>query len=143
MLKILLAVDGSEPSVRAANKLVESLAWYKERPAVEVMTVHLPVPAMGRIGAVVTQAMIDKYYSEEEAEATAPARAVLDAAGVPYTVHAAVGPIAPTLVARANEIGAAMIYMGTRGMGALSNAVLGSVPTKVLHLSKVPVVLIP
>jgi nucleotide-binding universal stress UspA family protein len=35
-----------------------------------------------------------------------------------------------------------MIFMGTRGMTALSNMVMGSVATKVLHLAHIPVVLI-
>jgi nucleotide-binding universal stress UspA family protein len=35
-----------------------------------------------------------------------------------------------------------MIYLGTRGMTALPNMLLGSVATKVLHLAQVPVVLI-
>ena len=34
------------------------------------------------------------------------------------------------------------IYMGTRGMTALSSMVLGSVTTRVLHLAHIPVVLI-
>jgi nucleotide-binding universal stress UspA family protein len=33
-----------------------------------------------------------------------------------------------------------MIYLGTRGMTALSNVVMGSIATKVLHLADVPVV---
>jgi len=35
-----------------------------------------------------------------------------------------------------------MLYMGTRGMSAMSNLMVGSVATKVLHLSTVPVVLV-
>jgi nucleotide-binding universal stress UspA family protein len=35
-----------------------------------------------------------------------------------------------------------MIYMGTRGMTAVSNMVMGSIATKVLHLADVPVVLV-
>jgi len=35
-----------------------------------------------------------------------------------------------------------MIYMGTRGMSALPNLVLGSIATKVVHLSLIPVVLV-
>jgi nucleotide-binding universal stress UspA family protein len=35
-----------------------------------------------------------------------------------------------------------MIYMGTRGMGAVSGLVMGSTATKVLHLASVPVVLV-
>jgi nucleotide-binding universal stress UspA family protein len=32
--------------------------------------------------------------------------------------------------------------MGTRGMGAIGNLVLGSVATKVIHLTEVPVTLV-
>jgi nucleotide-binding universal stress UspA family protein len=35
-----------------------------------------------------------------------------------------------------------MIVMGTRGMGGVAGLVLGSVATKVVHLSKVPVMLV-
>jgi nucleotide-binding universal stress UspA family protein len=35
-----------------------------------------------------------------------------------------------------------MIYMGTRGMTAFANVLLGSVATRVLHLAHIPVVLI-
>jgi nucleotide-binding universal stress UspA family protein len=34
------------------------------------------------------------------------------------------------------------IVMGTRGMGAVSGLVLGSVATKVIHLADVPVTLV-
>lgn len=34
------------------------------------------------------------------------------------------------------------IIMGTRGMGAVGNLVLGSVATKVVHLATVPVTLV-
>jgi nucleotide-binding universal stress UspA family protein len=35
-----------------------------------------------------------------------------------------------------------MIFIGTRGMTAAANMLLGSVATKVLHLSRVPVLLV-
>jgi nucleotide-binding universal stress UspA family protein len=35
-----------------------------------------------------------------------------------------------------------MLFMGTRGMSAMSNLTVGSVATKVLHLATVPVVLV-
>ena len=43
---------------------------------------------------------------------------------------------------RAEEIGCRVIVMGTRGMSALANLMLGSVTTKVVHLTKLPVTLI-
>jgi nucleotide-binding universal stress UspA family protein len=141
-VKILLAVDGSEASVRAAAKLVTTLEWYKTAPDIDVLTVHLPVPKVGNMSAVVTHEMIERHYAEESAAALAPVCRILDQGGVRYTSHRAVGPIAETIVAEAKSRGADAIYIGTRGMSALKNMVLGSTATKVIHLSTVPVVLV-
>ena len=143
MPKILLAVDGSESSIHATQKLVESAGWYKEPLEVELVTVHLPLPHVGGFaGSVVSHDMVEKYYSEEGGKALAPARKLLEAAGVPHASHILVGEIAPGIVAHSQKAGCQMIYMGTRGMSAMSNLMLGSVATKVLHLCTVPVVLI-
>ena len=143
MLKILLAADGSESSLRAARKLVESAGWYREPLEVELVTVHLPLPQVGGFaGSVVSHDMVEKYYSEEGGKALAPARKLLDAAGVRHVPHILVGEIAPSLVSHAQKTGCKMLYLGTCGMSAVSNLVIGSVATKVLHLSTVPVVLV-
>jgi nucleotide-binding universal stress UspA family protein len=141
-VRILLAVDGSEASVRAAAKLAAMLGWYKETPEIDVLTVHLPVPKFGRMSSVITHEMVEGHYAEESAAALAPAQAVLDAAGVKYNARRAVGQIAETIVAEAKARNADLIFMGTRGMTAMSNMVMGSVTTKVVHLSTIPVVLV-
>jgi nucleotide-binding universal stress UspA family protein len=142
MLKVLLPVDGSPTAVLATQKLIDTLAWYKEPPAIDVVAVHLPVPRVPNMGAFVSKEMIEKYYEDECEAMLAPSRKLLDAAGVKYTAHRLVGQIAETIVDRAAKSGSDMIYMGTRGMSALANMALGSVTTRVLHLSHVPVVLI-
>jgi nucleotide-binding universal stress UspA family protein len=142
MLKVLLPVDGSKSSTRATKKLVKTLGWYKEQPTVELLTVHLPVPRFPNMRVVVSNEMLERYYAEECKKMLAPSRKVLDAAGAKYTVHTLVGSIAESIVEHAKQSGSDMIYMGTRGMTALSNMVLGSVTTRVLHLAHIPVVLI-
>ena len=143
MVKILLAVDGSDSAVRATRKLVETLSWYKHVPHVELVNVHHPLPYMAGIsGVVVTQEMRAAYYKEEGELALAPSVKVLEEAGVRYAAHILVGDVAQTIVHHAHQSACAMIYMGTRGMTAIGNLVLGSVPTKVLHLTDVPVVLV-
>jgi nucleotide-binding universal stress UspA family protein len=143
VLKILLAVDGSETAGRAAQKLVDSAGWFKEPLEVELVTVHLPLPHVGGFaGAVVSHDMVEKYYSEEGGKALAPARKLLDAAGVRYVPHILIGEIAQSIVGHAEKTGCKMIYMGTRGMTAMGNLVVGSVATKVLHLCSLPVVLV-
>ena len=142
MLKVLLPVDGSKSSTRATKKLIKTLGWYKEQPRVDLLAVHLPVPRFPNMSLVVSKEMLERYYAEECKEMLAPSRKALDAAGVKYTVHTLVGSIAESIIAHAKRSGSDMIYMGTRGMTALSNMVLGSVTTRVLHLAHIPVVLI-
>ncbi|HTO50419.1 MAG TPA: universal stress protein [Burkholderiales bacterium] len=142
MLKILLAVDGSESAARAARKLIETAGWYKEPPAVELIGVHLPVPLVGFSDVVVSRQTVERYYQEEGEKMLATARRLLDAAGIKYVPHILIGQIAQTIVEHARKSGCQMIYMGTRGMTAVSNVVMGSTATKVLHLADVPVVLV-
>ena len=141
-MKILLPVDGSESAVRATRKLVDTLAWYREAPAIELCHVHLPVPRVPNMGTFVSHEMLQKYYGDESEALLAPSRRVLDDAGVAYQAVWLVGPIAETIVEHATKIGADMIFMGTRGMSALANVALGSVTTRVLHVAHLPVLLV-
>ena len=84
MLKLLLSVDGSPSAVRATQKLIETLDWYKERPSIDVVVVHLPVPRVPNMGAFVSKEMIQAYYNDECKAMLAPSRELLDKAGVAY-----------------------------------------------------------
>ena len=142
MLKILLPVDGSASAVNATRKLIETLGWYREPPAIELCTVHLPLPKVPNMGAFVSKDMVRKYYEEESDAMLAPSRDLLDAAGVQYTAERLIGPIAETIVERARTSQSDMIFMGTRGRSALASMALGSVATRVLHLAHIPIVLV-
>lgn len=142
MLKVLVPVDGSKSAARAVKALVKTLSWYKGSPQIDLLAVHAPVPVFPNMGVVVSKQMIDRYYAEECAAMLASSRKILDAAEMKYKVHTAVGSIAECIVEQAKLSGSNMIYMGTRGMTALSNMVLGSVATRVLHLAHIPIVLI-
>lgn len=142
MLKILLPVDGSPSALRATARLIETLAWYREPPAIDLVAVHLPIPRVPNMGAFVSRDMIEKYYQDECDLMLAPSRKLLDEAKVTHTVHRLTGQVAESIVERATASGSDMIYMGTRGMSALANMALGSVTTRVLHLCRIPVMLI-
>ena len=142
MLKVLLPVDGSESAARATVELIKTLAWYKKHPRIDLLAVHLPVHRFPNMNLVISNEMLQRYYDEECEGMLAASKKALDAAGIKYTVHKVVGAIAESIIEQAKQCGSNMIYMGTRGMTALSNMVLGSVATRVLHLAHIPVVLI-
>ena len=55
--------------------------------------------------------------------------------------RSAVGDAAETITTYADQKKCDAIFMGTRGLGRVAGLLLGSVATKVLHLTKVPVTL--
>ena len=141
-MRILLAVDGSKHSLNAVQFLIEHSGWLQEKPELDLVTVHLPVPKLPGMGAAVGKAQLEKYYQEESSQSLAEARKTLDAAGVRYEVHTLVGPVAETLVKHAKDRRCDLICIGTRGHSELGKAILGSTATKVVHISDIPVLLV-
>jgi nucleotide-binding universal stress UspA family protein len=141
-MKILIAVDGSKPSLDAVQCLIDHADWYREKPQVELLTVHLPVPKLPRMGAAVGKEQIARYYQEEGEAALAAAKKKLDAAGIRYNARIEVGPVAETIVQRARAAKCDLVYIGSRGMNALGKALLGSTSAKVLQISDTPVLLV-
>jgi nucleotide-binding universal stress UspA family protein len=141
-MKILLPVDASKHALAAVDCVIEHADWYRQKPEVELLTVHLPVPPVGRMGFGPSKAQLQKYYQEEGEAALAAAKKKLGAARVPYKATVLVGPVAETIVKHAKAARCDFICIGTRGMTAAANALLGSTATKVLHLSTIPVLLV-
>lgn len=141
-MKILLAVDGSKFSMNAVTCLIEHADWYREKPTVELLTVHLPVPNLPRMGLVVGKNQIKRYYEEEGEAALSAAKKKLGAAGISYNATVAVGQVAEVIVQHAAKTRCDLIFIGTHGRTAAGNMLLGSIATKVLHMASVPVLLV-
>ena len=67
---------------------------------------------------------------------------VARAAGVSATSHSAQGDPAEMLGALADELGADLIVVGSRGLGSLRAALLGSVSLRLLETARVPVMVV-
>ncbi|HYN11556.1 MAG TPA: universal stress protein [Burkholderiales bacterium] len=96
-MRICVAVDGSKPSLDAVNLLIDHADWYREKPTVELVTVHLPVPKLPGMGAAVGKGQLAKYYEEEGQQQLAAARKKLDAAGIRYEARVLVGQVAEAI----------------------------------------------
>ena len=141
-MKILLAVDGSKHSLATVKCLIEHADWYRENPAVELVNVHLPIPKIRGIGAVVGASQVRRYYDREGRAALSKARKLLDAAGIGYSPRVLVGPVAESIVKQARLTRCDLIMIGTRGMSAVANLLLGSCATRVVNTSPIPVLLV-
>lgn len=130
--KILLSIDGSEPSGRA----VEQAAALAEAMGSEVMVFHVRETLPGKY---------DMDLREGEADIAADVATELKAKGVKASSlreSAFYGFTSRVVVAAADQFGADVIVMGSRGRSDLTGVLLGSVTHKVLQLTRVPVLVI-
>lgn len=140
-MKILLAVDGSEHALRAANEVAASAARLAQPLEVVLLTVQPPV-ASGLVRRFLSKEALDAYYRDEAQAALEPVTGVLAAAKLTADTHVVVGQVAQTIAEFAVCHGCDQIVMGTRGLGGVKGALLGSVTSEVLHLTALPVLLV-
>jgi nucleotide-binding universal stress UspA family protein len=141
MLKVLLPVDGSDCSDRAVDFVIGKMRAREGALELHLLTVHAPIPyarAVSTIGAD----KVNQYYREDGEETLKSSRARLDAAKVAYAHHIMVGDPADVIVRYAKENKIEQIVIGTHGRGRMGNMVMGSVASKVVHLTDVPVLLV-
>ena len=140
MLKIQVAVDGSELSLDGVR---HTLQWLQQGLQATVVLAHVQEPAS--LYELVTSRdpdLIAAASVEAGEHLLAPARALLEAAGVAYETDIGLGDPAHTLVDMAERNGADMVVIGAKGHGALSSALLGSVSQEVARACGVPVTIV-
>ena len=140
-MRVLVAVDGSEHSLSAVRGFIAHAEQYRRNPEIELVNVQFPVHMFPNMNLVVSKADIERYYQEEGNASLAEARKLLDLAGLPYSAHVLVGSPAEAIIQLASDRRCDLIVIGTHGRTATANLLLGSVATKVLHLSTVPVLM--
>src|SRR5688572_2823478 len=141
MKTILLAVDGSGAALRAVKEAI-ALAKLSPQCAIRLVHAHDEPLTYGEIAVYVPRekmAALQRSHSEGILEA---AEAQLKAAGVPYTKEVLSGPIGETIAAHAERADCDLIVMGRHGKSALGDLLVGSVAMKVLHTSRLPVLLV-
>lgn len=138
MLKTLIPVDGSDNSLRAVAFLLKQSGNSKDPFEIHLLNVQHPFP--GTIKGVADLAK--QHHHDEGLKALATARKLLDDAKVKYTFHIGVGEVGEVVAHFVNDLKCDQVVMGTRGMGSVANMLLGSAASKVLHLVKVPVLLV-
>lgn len=140
-MKILIPLDGSASAQRALDYVISQMDMPKQRPELLLLNVQWKV-ATGNVKLFINQDTINDYYREQGMAALQVARAVLDAAQLPYQYHISVGTPADSIAQYAKEQAVDQIVMCRQGQGGLQNLLLGSVVAKVLHLAECPVLLV-
>jgi nucleotide-binding universal stress UspA family protein len=140
-MKILLATDASEHSLRAARYLAQHARLCAEGSEVHVLHVHPPLPYPGAAAAI-GKAAVDRYQSEESLAVLEATKKELGAAAVAMRASWRVGDAAQEIDDYVTRNAIDTVVMGTHGHGAVGSLVLGSVAQKVIARVKVPVLVV-
>jgi nucleotide-binding universal stress UspA family protein len=147
--KVVLAIDGSEEASRAAEAAVELC----EKTGSELHVVHVGedfyLTAVTDLD-MVAQTWVAQEYAESETNFEQIAREVLDAevekveaaGGTVAQAHLRVGRAEAEIVDLAEEIEAGLVVLGSRGLGGVKRALMGSVSYSVVRHAHCPVLVV-
>lgn len=140
MVKILLPIDGSAASNKAVTDFIKLLDWYKEVPEIHLLNVQLSLH--GDISMFIDKDTIQQYHQEGGMKKLQNARELLHQAGLTGQEHIIVGDPAEIIAQFAIEQSFDQIVIGPRGLGAVKSILLGSVASKLIKLSSIPVLVL-
>ena len=139
-MKILVPVDGSDFTKRMLAYLAAHDEWLGDRHEYTIMNVTPAVPP--RAAAALDKAVVKAHYDDAAEKVFKPIRTFFSRHGMKCRFLAKVGPAGDLIADAANKGGYDLIIMGSHGQGSLVKLVMGSVTTKVMAHTTVPVLVV-
>lgn len=135
--KILLAVDGSDHSIRATKETIKITSLSKDS-MIEVVYV---------VDFAKTKADVLHSYGSEDLEVARrkkllPVEELLKLENLTYQLKILRGDPGPAIVEYANKEQIDLVIIGSRGLNSLQEMVLGSVSHKVVKRVRCPVLIV-
>lgn len=136
---ILLAVDGSKPSLDAAKVAAKMTRCNPDKIILRIVVAYEPIPTY--LGEPNLQHTIDARLKEAEAVL----KQALEVIGeIPAEIHSEIleGPPAEAILRVAETRASDLIVMGSRGLGQITGLLLGSQSQKVVNNARCPVLIV-
>ena len=139
-MNIVLAADGSPYTKRMLAYVAAHDEWLGARHRYVVVTAVPGLPP--RAASFLDREVVMGFYRDEAEKVFKPIRAFFKQRGIEAEFVSKVGPAADVIAKLVNSDSFDLLLMGSHGHGSVVNLVMGSVATKVLASSKVPVLLV-
>ena len=140
-MHIGIAVDGSENSLRAVKHAIGLAQQLKQAPSLSLINVHLSA-LISPVAKGIDRHQIEQYMNQIAEEELKAARQAVSDAGLSAQVIKGHGEVAPTIIEIIKKENVDLMVMGGKGRSSLSDLILGSVTTKLMSLSPVPVLVV-
>lgn len=135
MQTILLPVDGSLSAQVAVRRAIQC---HRAHPDVALVLLNVQPMLARHVTRFVSRKNCDEFLEQRAQSALAPARKLLDAAGVPYRTVLAYGERAAVIADIAKQCNCQRILMGTARKNSLSRLIENSVTARLLERAPVP-----
>lgn len=136
MLRVLIPVDGSRNSEFALRHVINE---FMRDSAMEIHLLNVQPSFSRHISQFVGKKTRESFHHDEAEKALAPARQLLEKAGLPYSAHLKVGNKAEVIVDEAQRLGCRRIVMSTARKNSLTRMLEDSTTNKVLEKTRIPV----
>jgi nucleotide-binding universal stress UspA family protein len=138
MKTVLFATDGSESSARALAFAID----LAQEPGVALHVLSVGSPRVRRLAGP-HSSLPPELEGADRSEHIADADATrARAAGVEATSHVSYGDVVTCILEAATVLQADMLVVGSRGLGSVSGATLGSVSQALVRRCPVPVTVV-
>jgi len=139
-MKILVAVDGSKPSLNAVKYAAKLSANLRSNDVITLITVH-DDQGLRHAQKFVGKSQVQDYLRELSDKELKSSLALLVKAGIKHNTIIQTGHVAEVIVKAADK-GFDMVVMGAKGRSGIADFLIGSVAQRVLATSKKPVLLV-
>jgi nucleotide-binding universal stress UspA family protein len=139
MRRVLVAIDGSEPAVRAARMGADVAARFGAGVTLVYVVPRLLLPP-DVYGLTVEE--LEREHAAHGQEVLRSAFVALSGTGVEVDTRVLSGPPAETLAEAAAAPDVDLVVVGSRGQGAVKRVLLGSVSDRLVHICPKPILVV-
>ncbi len=141
-VRIVVGVDGSEQSIRAA-RVAAGMARSHGSKLHVVTVVRPPEGWWGVVGSPPPADALSASMERAQRSVLDATLAAIDMEGIDVTVTEEIGDPAAALSAYCEQVGAGLLVVGRRGAGMVERLVLGSVADRLAHHAPCSLMVVP
>jgi len=138
--RIVVAYDGSDQAIKALNTAIELAKAFNSK--LDVVEVVDTAALLGMGFAPIPSDVIAQIYNKAQNDVEQAKKKAQEAGVKDVTSQVLEGDPATSIIEYASKNGADLIVMGSRGLSTFKRLVLGSVSSKVVQESRVPVLVV-
>lgn len=140
-MRIAIAVDGSENSLRAVRYAIELSGKLREPCSFVLLNVHISA-LVSPVARGIDRKQVEQYMDEIAEEELAQAKAIISEAGLSADIIKGHGEVVPTILEVVKKEKIDLLLVGGKGRSGLADLLVGSTTTKLISLCPIPVTVV-